>query len=280
MIKRSFFGSSKIFTVCLKGLVNAKDAEEEFKIMKTLDHRNILKVFEGFSFSNEDIRYFAITMEFMTAGDLGSFIERKAENPENWAENQALQIICQFVNGISYIHSKEILHRDIKPSNVFIGERMRVVVGDFDDEAVASGMTTTNLLEIVGTEYYLPPEVINRNKGDQLTFARDIWAMGVVIYQTAYLTHPFLDKNEEHIKTLFNIYEANQHEPETIFSRCQDLIDVCLRKDQLQRVENASLLAKNARISGLIEQLEFGVDQETLEYSEEAVDVVRRINQH
>ena len=126
--------------------------------MKTLDHRNILKVFEGFLFSNEDIRYFAITMEFLPAGrvsrknlekiyflgDLGSFIERKAENPENWTENHALQIICQFVNGMSYIHAKEILHRDIKPSNVFIGERMRVLVGDFG----ISGMIYEKIREI------------------------------------------------------------------------------------------------------------------------------------
>ena len=35
------------------------------------------------------------------------------------------------IEGINYIHSKNIFHRDIKPENIFLGFQGKIKIGDF-----------------------------------------------------------------------------------------------------------------------------------------------------
>ncbi|CBY31098.1 unnamed protein product [Oikopleura dioica] len=254
-------------TVMLKSLVNRKAAKEEFEIMRQLDHPNIVKVFESVEFSFQQCSYFGIAMEFMNLGDLRSFINMKNEQPPDeriWNEKDALVLVVQVLNGLRYLHQNEIIHRDLKPSNIFLGENNRLAIGDF---GISDKLATTRMTKIIGTDDFLPPEAISsREEAENLTYARDMWSCGIVLYMIAYLKHPFVTKKRIRTMTQYK------------FPKCDDLISLCLKKNVDDRVANACLLAQDEYIGSLLYQLDSGISFVDMIFSGNFVEVVRLVN--
>lgn len=87
----------------------------EMEILKTLDHPNILKLYEVFQ---DDKRYYLVT-ELCTGGELFEEITKRA----TFSEKDAANILKQVISAISYCHAKNICHRDIKPENILLDSK-------------------------------------------------------------------------------------------------------------------------------------------------------------
>jgi len=113
---------------------------------------------------------------------------------------------------------------------------------DFDSESEA----------IVGTEDYISPEGIN-GVSSQVTFASDLWSLGVIIYQIFSKTNntPFsADSESETFDRIRNgKYEINEETPEI----AQDLIRKLLVKDPVSRLgaNNIELLKAHPFFEGI-----------------------------
>jgi NIMA (never in mitosis gene a)-related kinase 1/4/5 len=123
--------------------------------------------------------YFAI---ISSGGDLAKKI--KQAGTRGFSETQVLEWFCQMLIAIKDIHDKKIIHRDIKSQNVFLTKSGLAKIGDFG----VSTQTNTCANTIVGTPFYLSPEIINGAKYDSKT---DIWSLGVLLYELCCLDYPF-----------------------------------------------------------------------------------------
>lgn len=92
--------------------VNEQKILEEIKILKSLDHPNIIKIFEFFV----DKINFYIVMEYSDQGDLFNFISKS----RFLKEKTICSIIKQIMSAVAYLHSKNIIHGDIKLENILI----------------------------------------------------------------------------------------------------------------------------------------------------------------
>ena len=80
---------------------------------------------------------------------------------------------------MQYIHDLKILHRDLKTSNMFLTSNGTIKIGDFGISKVLEE-TAQNAETVVGTPYYLSPEIC-QNK--PYSFKSDVWSIGCILYE-------------------------------------------------------------------------------------------------
>jgi NIMA (never in mitosis gene a)-related kinase 1/4/5 len=103
------------------------------------------------------------------------------------SEGQILDFFTQICLGMKHIHDRKVIHRDLKGQNIFLTKKGIVKIGDFGIAKVLAA-TLQIARTVVGTPYYLSPEVVQSNA---YTNATDIWSMGVILYEMVALKPPF-----------------------------------------------------------------------------------------
>ena len=112
------------------------------------------------------------------------FNKKDARGKVNYlTEDELLNQFTQICLAMKHCHDKKILHRDLKSQNIFLTKKGIVKLGDFGIARVLSN-TRSKAKTVVGTPYYLSPEII---KSEAYSFKSDIWSLGVLLYEMAAL---------------------------------------------------------------------------------------------
>ena len=168
-----------------------KYLENEIKILRLLNHPNIIKCYSVFRDPNNKYIYFI--MELMNNGDLESFKEAFQNLKTNPPERILWKIFYDCLKGLTYIHDEEIIHRDIKPRNLFFDEHMKIKIGDF---GLATRYSTSKLLranKIEGTPLYLSPEQTTFKSYNEKV---DIYACGITLYEMCSCFYTSMERYE------------------------------------------------------------------------------------
>lgn len=164
---------------------SVKHALREIKIIRRLDHDNIVKVFEilgpNGSILNDDVGSLTelncvyIVQEYMET-DLAKLLE---QGP--LLEEHARLFMYQLLRGLKYIHSANVLHRDLKPANLFINtEDLVLKIGDFGLARIMDPHYSHkgHLSEGLVTKWYRSPRLLL--SPNNYTKAIDMWAAGCI----------------------------------------------------------------------------------------------------
>lgn len=150
---------------------------QEARLLSKLSHPNIVSVFST-DLLDDGTPF--VVMEFLQGESLGSVVAKKGKLDAEFAMN----IFSQICDGLSYIHSNNIVHRDISPFNIYLIQEdinVRVKLIDFGLAKClmpgSSKMTKTGA--ILGNPAYVSPELINAKAVDQRS---DIYSLGCVMY--------------------------------------------------------------------------------------------------
>ena len=85
--------------------------------------------------------------------------------------------MSQVLHGLLYLHEQGVIHRDIKGANILTTKQGLVKLADF---GVATRTTTLHESSVVGTPYWMAPEVIDLSGA---TTASDIWSLGCTVIE-------------------------------------------------------------------------------------------------
>ncbi|XP_061596302.1 mitogen-activated protein kinase 6 [Cololabis saira] len=162
---------------------SVKHALREIKIIRRLDHDNIVKVFETLGPSGRrltedvvsltEVNSVYIVQEYMET-DLSQVLERGA-----LSEGHARLFMYQLLRGLKYIHSANVLHRDLKPANLFVNtEDLVLKIGDFGLARIMDPHYSHkgHLSEGLVTKWYRSPRLLL--SPNNYTKAIDMWAAG------------------------------------------------------------------------------------------------------
>ena len=206
-------------------MVIENDLEENIKtelnLMKTIEHKYIVKVYEILSSAQKII----FAMEYIEGGEL--FEEIKAGEDEKLTEEKSRYYFQQIITALEYCHNKNIIHRDLKPENILIDKKENCIkISDFGLATILKEKHE-KLSDFCGTTNYIAPEIIKEtggifSSGGYEGQPADIWSSGVILYNMASGENPFYHR----IKTvrINNILNANVTYPKYFSSELIDLL--------------------------------------------------------
>jgi len=182
-----------------------------------------------------------IVMEFC---DAGSALDIMTSCKKTLTEEQISIIVSHMVQGLSYLHSHRVLHRDLKAGNVLLTSEGKAKLADFGVSAKLVH-TLQKKKTIVGSPYWMAPEVISVQKGkdEGYDFKADIWSLAITAIELAEGKPPLFD-----IASLRVIFLIPARPPPTLTetqkwsSEFNDFLSVCLQKDPNKRPSASSLL--------------------------------------
>jgi calcium-dependent protein kinase len=160
----------------------------EIETLSMVDHPNIIKYFETYN----DPKYFHIIMELCTGGELFDRIS----HVKQFTEKEACNIIFKIITAILHCHSLGIVHRDLKPENILYENK-----SDFSDIKIIDfglsrqTLTAEDLHSIVGSPYYVAPEVLDGNYDKKC----DIWSIGILTYCLLSGKPPFMAQDKQEL---------------------------------------------------------------------------------
>ena len=158
----------------------------EAVIAANFSHPNLPRVLDRGEVPSRGIEW--LTMEYLRGRDLGLIIDlgRRITLP------LIIDMFCQTLDALDYIHTRRIVHCDVKPDNIFVTRDpydRRIIVVKLIDFGVSRSLDEPPPQRIIGDPRYMAPEqTIIGKPADTRT---DLYALGVTLFESLAGAHPF-----------------------------------------------------------------------------------------
>ncbi|KAL4197699.1 hypothetical protein AMTRI_Chr04g189580 [Amborella trichopoda] len=218
-------------TIAKRKLTHKDDIEDmrrEVQIMHHLaGHESIVELVDSF----EDRHSVNLVMGLCSGGELFDRIIKRG----HYSEREAAGLVRAMARVVHTCHSMGVVHRDLKPENfLFLSEEedSPLVVTDFGLSVFYKPGDVFK--DVVGSAYYVAPEVLKRNYGPEI----DIWSIGVILYILLCGTPPFWAESDEGIfdEIMRGLIDFRSEPWPSISAGAKDLVRKMLNPDPKQRL--------------------------------------------
>ncbi len=210
----------------------------EARMAARLKHPGIVTIYDVASDPKSDC---FIAMEYVEGRSLKQILAAGRLSRE-----QAAWYVAAAAEAVHHAHKRGIVHRDLKPANLLIDLEGQLKVADFG-LALPEEQQRGRMGELAGTLAYVSPEQL-RGEVPHLDGRSDIWALGVILYESLTGRRPFGGSFEE---LRGEILEKPPRPPrqidDTIPAELERICLRCLQKDPSDRYSTAKDLAGDLR---------------------------------
>ncbi|XAR57816.1 Non-specific serine/threonine protein kinase [Bertholletia excelsa] len=212
-----------------------EDVRREVKILRALTgHNNLVQFYDAF----EDHDNVYIVMELCEGGEL---LDRILARGGKYTEGDAKEVLIQILNVVSFCHLQGVVHRDLKPENFLFSskdENSQLKAIDFGLSDFVKPDEKLN--DIVGSAYYVAPEVLHRSYSTEA----DVWSIGVIAYILLCGSRPFWARTESGIFRAVLKADPSFNEPPwpSLSPEGKDFVKRLLNKDPRKRMTAAQAL--------------------------------------
>lgn len=219
-------GSSRVIKVVNKRDYLGGKYGREYRILKELNHPNIIRYFGSYEF-----RYKVyLVMEYCEGNNLLTDIIKDG----SLTENSARGYLREITEGLCYLHARAVIHRDLKPDNILVEQKsksVKIVNFGLSEKLIKGGNKGVAKVRSV---FYSAPE-IDEGKCSEKS---DIWSMGVILYLMLSGNVPYLgETSTELIKLKKKIEpEFKGYKWTRVSEDAKDFIRRCLKRKEKARM--------------------------------------------
>ncbi|XP_074607572.1 uncharacterized protein LOC141860382 isoform X3 [Acropora palmata] len=203
-----------------------EDILHEISIMNQLHHKRLVGLIDAFDAPGKII----MIMEFVSGGEL---FERVAA-ADCLTEKEASFYMYQLLQGLQYMHNKNIVHLDLKPENIVC-----VSKDNWDIKLIDFGLAQElepgeRMKALKGTPEFMAPEAVNF---EVISLATDMWSVGVIAYILLSGLSPLLGDDDN--ETLTNVtaadWDFDDESLDVISDQAKDFISKLMVKNPRKR---------------------------------------------
>ncbi|KAM7524527.1 hypothetical protein LguiA_014429 [Lonicera macranthoides] len=218
----------------LRTRVDVEDVKREVEIMKQLPkHVNIVSLKDTY----EDESGVHLVMELCEGGELFDRIVARG----HYTERAAATVTRTIVEVIQICHMHGVMHRDLKPENFLFGNKKETA----PLKAIDFGLSVffkpgEKFNEIVGSPYYMAPEVLKRDYGPEI----DVWSAGVILYILLCGVPPFWAETEQGVaqSIIRSVVDLERDPWHMVSDNAKDLVKKMLNPDPKHRLTAQEVL--------------------------------------
>ncbi|XP_031276242.1 calcium-dependent protein kinase 10-like [Pistacia vera] len=211
----------------LRTAVDIEDVRREVMIMSTLpNHPNVIKLRATY----EDSENVHLVMELCEGGELFDRIVARG----HYSERAAAAVARTIMEVVRMCHENGVMHRDLKPENfLFANKKENSLLKAIDFGLSVTFKPGDKFSEIVGSPYYMAPEVLKRNYGPEV----DVWSAGVILYILLCGVPPFWAETEQGVALaiLRGVIDFKREPWPQISENAKSLVRMMLEQDPKKR---------------------------------------------
>ncbi|CAG8433203.1 515_t:CDS:10 [Ambispora gerdemannii] len=195
----------------------------EVELLQSLSHPSVVKYTDQIMCDD----HINIILEFAENGSLLHTLKSFG----NFPEKLVVSYVVKILEGLVYLHFKQVVHCDLKAANILTTKSGNVKLSDFGVSLNLKMMENVSNNDVTGTPNWMAPEVIEL-KG--ASTSSDIWSLGCTIIELLTGKPPYADLLP--MTALFHIVEDDCPPlPENISDDLRDFLMLCFRKEPAKR---------------------------------------------
>nr|CAD1821453.1 unnamed protein product [Ananas comosus var. bracteatus] len=216
--------------------ISIEDVRREVKILKALSgHKHLVKFYDA---CEDDLNVY-IVMELCEGGEL---LDRILARGGRYNEEDAKATVIQILSVVAFCHLQGVVHRDLKPENFLFTSKDENATMKLIDFGLSDFIKPDERLnDIVGSAYYVAPEVLHRS----YSMEADIWSIGVITYILLCGSRPFWARTESGVFRSVLRADPNYDDSPwpSVSAEAKDFVKRLLNKDYRKRMTAAQALA-------------------------------------
>jgi mitogen-activated protein kinase kinase kinase len=189
--------------------------ERDIDLLKDLQHENIVQ----YLYSSLDDDYLNIFLEYVPGGSVTALLRNYGAFEETLVKN----FVRQILQGLNYLHERDIIHRDIKGANILVDNKGGIKISDFGiSKKVGDNLLgkRVNRPSLQGSVFWMAPEVVKQTAH---TRKADIWSVGCLVVEMLTGEHPWAQLTQ--MQAIFKIgSSAKPTIPSDISADAQDFL--------------------------------------------------------
>ena len=208
--------------------------EREIELLRELQHDNIVQYLD----SSLDGVYLNIFFEYVPGGSVAMLLKNYGAFEEPLVQN----FMRQTLQGLNYLHEREIIHRDIKGANILVDNKggIKISVFGISKKVEDSILTSARVIQpsLQGSVFWMAPEVV---KQTLYTLKADIWSVGCLVVEMLTGEHPWAQLTQ--MQAIFEIgSSAKPALPSGISADAEDFLNRTFELDHNLRPSASELL--------------------------------------